>query len=284
MTDRGERLRRDYAARIVRLAGVADGRIEQAFAVVPRERFCGSPPWRVSGPFGWEAGQEDVASLYDDVLVAIDAGRGINNGQPSLHAACIDALKLEVGETVLHVGAGTGYYTGILALLVGPSGRVVAYEIEADIAEIARRNLADIPQVEVLAASGAADGLPNADAIYASAAATHPLRAWLDALKPGGRLLFPLQAERSTGATLLVRRPLVTSDGWPAKVLSGAVFIGLVGGQDPDMRQRLDKAFRRGGAQRVRRLRFGAPRADEMVWLEGEGWALTDGAQSGERP
>ena len=49
MTDRCECLRRDYAARIVRLAGVVDRRIEEAFATTPRERFCGPPPWRVSG-------------------------------------------------------------------------------------------------------------------------------------------------------------------------------------------------------------------------------------------
>ncbi len=279
MTDRGERLRRDYAARIVRLAGVVDGRIEEAFATTPRERFCGPPPWRVSGPFGLGAGESDVAILYDDVLVAIDVRRGINNGQPSLHAACIDALKLQAGETALHVGAGTGYYTAILARLVGPSGRIVAYEIEADIAETARRNLADIPQVEVRGASGVAAGLPNADAIYASAAATHPLEVWLDALKTGGRLLFPLQAKHSTGAMLLVQRPAKALSDWPAKLMNGVVFIGCEGGQDPDVGRRLDKAFRGGGTQCVRWLRRGAPRADEAVWLEGDGWVLLEGEE-----
>jgi protein-L-isoaspartate(D-aspartate) O-methyltransferase len=284
MTERAERLRRDYAARIVRLAGVADARIEEAFAAVPRERFCGPPPWRVSGPFGLSAGESDVASLYDDVLVAIDARRGINNGQPSLHAACIDAMKLEAGDTVLQIGAGTGYYTAILARLVGPSGRVLAYEIESDIAEVARQNLAHLPQVEVKAASGVAAGLPNADAIYANAAASHPLEAWLDALKAGGRLLFPLQAEHSTGAMLLVQRPSEARNAWPAKLMNGVVFIGCKGGQDLDVGRRLDRAFQHGGARRVGWLRRGAPRADEKVWLEGDGWALIEGEESGEGP
>ena len=57
------------------------------------------------------------------------------------------------------------------------------------------------------AASGVADGLPKADAIYVNAAASHPVRAWLDALKPGGRLLFPLQAANSSGAMCLITRP-----------------------------------------------------------------------------
>ena len=53
------------------------------------------------------------------MLVAIDAERGINNGQPSLHAQSIAALELKEGETVVQIGAGAGYYTAILAELVG---------------------------------------------------------------------------------------------------------------------------------------------------------------------
>ena len=198
--------RRAYAAEVARRAGVSDPRIEAAFAAVPREDFVGVPPWRVtSGAFGsnWVS---DPERLYEDVLVGIDAQRGINNGQPSLHAQALDALGLKEGETVVQIGAGAGYYTAILATLVGPAGRVVAYEIEPDIAERAAANLARYPQVEVRARSGVEE-LPAADAITVNAAATHPLRVWLDALKPGGRLVFPLQAEGSNGAMLIVTRP-----------------------------------------------------------------------------
>ena len=142
---------------------------------MPREDFSGPPPWCVSGGLLRSADESDLSGLYDDVLVTIDAGRGINNGQPSLHAISIDALKLEAGETVVQIGAGAGYYTAILAELVGPSGKVVAYEIETDIAERARANLAKYPQVEVRAESGAGV-LPKADAIYVNCAATHPGR------------------------------------------------------------------------------------------------------------
>ncbi|MGH6797548.1 MAG: protein-L-isoaspartate O-methyltransferase family protein, partial [Roseiarcus sp.] len=254
-------------------AGVRDPRIEAAFAAVPREDFAGSPPWRIGsgGAFGL-ASAGDPARLYEDVLVSIDARRGINNGQPSLHAQSIDALAPKEGETVVQIGAGAGYYTAILAHLVGAKGRVVAYEIEPDIAERAAANLARYPQVEVLARSGVED-LPAADAIYVNAAATHPLRAWLDALKPGGRLLFPLQTAHSTGAMLMVRRP-ERGEAWPARLLSGVVFIACEGAQDPAMGRKLDEAFRRGGSERVRSLRFGdAPSPSD--WLRGDGWALT---------
>jgi protein-L-isoaspartate(D-aspartate) O-methyltransferase len=250
-----------------------DLRVEAAFAEVPREDFAGPPPWRIGSgsPFGLTSA-DDPERLYEDVLVGIDVRRGINNGQPSLHAQSIAALGLREGETVVQIGAGAGYYTAILATLVGAAGRVIAYEIEPDIAERAAANLARYSQVEVRARSGVED-LPPADAIYISAAASHPLRVWLEALKRGGRLLFPLQAARSTGVMLMITRP-ERGNAWPARAFSGVVFIPCEGGQDPEMGRRLDEAFRCGGVERVRSLRFGGPQ-NEADWLRGDGWALS---------
>ena len=239
-----------------------------------REDFVGLPPWRIgSGGFLGVASSDDPARLYEDVLVAIDAERRINNGQPSLHAQSLDALGLRDGETVLQIGAGAGYYTAILAELVGAKGRVIAYEIAQDIAARAAANLSPYPQVEVRARSGVED-LPQADAIYVSAAASHPVRAWLDALKPSGRLVFPLQAAGSSGAMLAVTRP-ERGDAWPARLFSGVVFIPCEGAQDAEMGRKLDQAFRRGGQARVRSLRFGSE-PSETDWVRGDGWALSN--------
>jgi protein-L-isoaspartate(D-aspartate) O-methyltransferase len=270
MADPLAKRRQAYAAEVAR--SVRDPRIEAAFAAVPREDYVGSPPWRVgSGVFGLNSAS-DPMRLYEDVLVAIDRERGINNGQPSLHAQAINALGLKEGETVVQIGAGAGYYTAILAELVGRTGRVIAYEIAPDIAARAAANLARHPQVEVRARSGV-EGLPLADALYVNAAASHPLRAWLDALKPGGRLVFPLQAAGSTGAMLVVTRP-EHGEAWPARLLAGVVFIACQGAQDPEMGRKLDDAFRRDGQGRVRSLRFGgAPSATD--WVGGDGWALS---------
>jgi protein-L-isoaspartate(D-aspartate) O-methyltransferase len=273
VADRVRERRQAYASEVARSAHVQDPRIEKAFAAVPREDFVGNPPWRVGsgGLFGLSS-THNPARLYEDVLVVIDAERGINNGQPSLHAQAIEALGLKEGETAVQIGAGAGYYTAILAELVGRAGRVIAYEIEPDIAARAAANLARYPQVEVRARSGAED-LPRADAIYVNAAATHPLRAWLDALKVGGRLVFPLQAAGSGGAMLIVTRP-ERGEAWPARLRTGVVFIPCEGGQDTEMGRKLDEAFRRGRADRVCSLRFGgAP--SETDWVRGDGWALS---------
>jgi len=272
MADRSEKLRRAYAAEVCRRAGVRDPRVEAAFAAVPRENFSGAPPWSIAGGVIGAERSDDLERLYDDVLVAIDPSRGINNGQPSLHAECIEALALKEGETVAHVGAGAGYYTAILAHMVGLMGKVFAYEIEIDIAERARANLKAYPQVEVFERSGV-EGLPPVDSIYVNAAASHPAKGWLDALKVGGRLVFPMHAAGSSGAMLVVTRPQ-QGHAWPARFFSGVVFIACQGAQDPSVAVRLDEAFRRGGSGKVKSLRFETPSL-ETDWLRGAGWALS---------
>ena len=127
-----------------------------------------------------------------DVVVALAPERRINNGQPLLHAINLAALNVKQGEKVLHVGAGTGYYTAVLARLTGATGTVVAYEVEHDLALNAIRNLSDFSNVTVQERSGSEAPLPVGDAIYVNAGATAPLDVWLDALQLNGRLLFPL--------------------------------------------------------------------------------------------
>ena len=76
-----------------------------------RERFAGPGPWSI---YAFGSGYirtptDDPAFLYQDMLVALDPARGINIGQPSAHAAWLDALALKEGEIVVQIGAGTGY-------------------------------------------------------------------------------------------------------------------------------------------------------------------------------
>ena len=47
----------------------------------------------------------------------------------------MDTLNIKQGERVLQVGAGTGYYTAILAELVGARGRIHAVEFEKQLAK-----------------------------------------------------------------------------------------------------------------------------------------------------
>ena len=273
--DRSARLR-DFFARYVAARGRAsDPRIRDAFAAVPREAYAGAGPWSIAVPghCAVDTQDDDLAYLYQDTLVVIDAARGINIGEPSLHARCLDAVAPAPGETVLHVGAGVGYYSAVLAQLVGPDGRVHALEIEPDLAGRAARNLAHLPQVTVEARSGLGEDLPQADVVYVNAGLPLIPTVWLDALAPGGRLIFPFQAIGSFGGMLKVQRPR-TGSFWPAKIVTPAGFVGCLGGQDELASRRLAAAVRSAGWPAVKSLRRDGP-PDTTCWLAGEGWWLS---------
>jgi protein-L-isoaspartate(D-aspartate) O-methyltransferase len=264
-------IRAAYARQVTAKAGIPPGSdIEAALAAIPRERFVGPPPWRIVSPRGRHHGSsEDPVALYQDILVPLGGEPGLNNGQPSLHALCLDALTPRIGEHAVHVGAGTGYYTAALALLVGETGRIDAYEIEPDLAVRAQANLAEYSQVAVHSRSGTEGPLPECDLIYVNAAAAEPLTLWLDALRPQGRLMFPLAGVDGTGEMLLLTRK--TEAEYAARFLCPVQFVPCVGAQDAEAGRALQAAFRSGHWRRVTRLvRNSQP--DERCWLVGRGW------------
>ena len=159
MTTRLALQRRRYAEMITGPLPNPDPRIRDAFACVPREDFLGPPPWSVRGMFH-PLTARDPGELYHDVLVALIEDKGINNGSPSLHALMLHRLGARPADRVLHVGAGGGYYTAILAELVGPTGRVTAVEFDPGLAAAAKNNLSRWPWVTVLQGDGA-EGCPD---------------------------------------------------------------------------------------------------------------------------
>ena len=193
MADSLEAVRRTYAEQLRSLTHMLSPALFAAFASVPRERFVGPGPWRLLGlDQHWTTVDADPRQVYRNALIALDESKGINNGQPSLWASALDGLDVRIDDRVLHLGCGTGYYTAILAELTGPQGKVTAIEIDAGLAERARAALSAWPQVEVIHGNGSIGPFEPADVIVASAGATHPQPSWLAALKPGGKLLFPL--------------------------------------------------------------------------------------------
>src|SRR5688572_13884681 len=269
-----EQRRESYARLVAANAGVSafHQRLINAFASVPREEFLGPPPWQVFTGMGHVETSSDPALLYQDALVALKFEAHLNNGQPSLHMASLAALDVREGETVVHVGPGTGYYSAILATLTGPSGRVIAYEIDYDLAARAKENLAALPHVEVRHQSGTVGPLPSADVIYVSAGATAPLRVWADALRAGGRFLFPLTPDQGAGCMLLATRTGVGE--FAAKCISTAVFTPCIGARDDEMGERLSKAFATLDTGRLRSLRYDS-QPDETCWFAGPDWWLS---------
>jgi protein-L-isoaspartate(D-aspartate) O-methyltransferase len=219
----------------------------------------------------------DPVHLYENVLVAIDEARRLNNGEPATLARWIDELELAEGEHVVHVGCGVGYYTAILAELVGAGGRVIGVEIDPDLAARARENLASWPWVEVRAADGTAIELDPCDAILVNAGATHLERRWLDALRPGGRLMAPLTVEApGMGAGVgWMLRAVRRADDLEARFVSPVGIFHCAGGRGPAESRALAEALRAGGPESVRRLRLDAHELGASCWLHGAGFCLS---------
>jgi len=154
----------------------------------------------------------DPVYLYIDSVVQVIAERHLNNGQPSGHAKWIASASIKAGEHVVHIGTGTGYYTAIMACLVGPLGKVTGIELDASLAARAKENLSSYPNVLIVNGDGTSVPFDAADVIYINAGVTRPVVSWLERLTDGGRLILPMTANQG----------FMADD--PTNATSGAVF------------------------------------------------------------
>lgn len=112
----------------------------------------------------------------------------------------IAALKIQPGQTVADIGAGSGYYTVRLAQAVGPTGRVYATDIQPAMLELLRANIARARLDNVTAVLGGPDDpkLPAntidlaimVDVYHELAAPQAFLQRLRPALKRDGRLVL----------------------------------------------------------------------------------------------
>lgn len=132
-------------------------------------------------------GDDDVAARRLDLLAHVY--------EPPTRALLARWAPPSVGLAV-DLGCGPGHTTRLLHTLTG-AARTVGVERSPAYAEVARRQLADLPTVEVVPHDVTDLPLPveGADLVFARFLLTHlaapgrALRGWAAALAPGGRLL-----------------------------------------------------------------------------------------------
>ena len=284
-----EIVRQAFAKQVMAAAGADHAGVEAGFAAVRREEFLGPGPWRI---LRWGRGyvptpSGDPVYLLTDDVIAIVPERHINSGQPSLHAWLMASASPRPGEHVVHIGAGVGYYTAILAHAVGPAGRVTAIEFDAELAERAITNLSALPQVRVLQGDGSLVPFDAADVIYVNAGATRPADRWLGGLREGGRLVLPLTTNQGfiagssistaelsidrCGAVFLIER---RGGEYLAKWLSPVAIFPCEGMRDAASEAALAAAFEKGGWRDVTRLYRDDDVPEENCWLRAPGWSL----------
>ena len=278
-------LRATYARQTLDKVRIKDApALEAAFATVRREDFLGPGPWQVMRfGKGYEpTPSADPAHLYTDDLFGLIPERGLNNGQPSLHAFLLKEAAIQPGDHVVHVGTGVGYYTALMAHLAGAAGRITGIEYDPGLAARAAANFAQWRNVEIKQGDGATVPFAPADVIYVNAGATRPADRWLDGLNEGGRLVLPLTVNRTAGsdgpmtmahvgAMLLVTR---RGGDYPVRWLSPVAIFPCAGNRDPAAEQVLADALGRPEARTIARLIRGPHPKEDRCIAHGDGWCL----------
>jgi protein-L-isoaspartate(D-aspartate) O-methyltransferase len=196
----------------LRRRGIRDRRVLSAMMEIPREEFV---------PV------EARVLAYGDNPVHIGHGQTIS--QPYMTALMAECLELTGTETVLEVGAGSGYAAAVLGAL---AARVVTVEIVPELARLAKQNLYRTGRdlnVQVIAGDGSL-GYPEEapyDAISVAAGAPDVPPALLQQLADPGRLVIPVGGRDDQELRVLWRRG--GRSEW--RVATYCRFVPLRGGE-----------------------------------------------------
>jgi protein-L-isoaspartate(D-aspartate) O-methyltransferase len=181
----------------LRARGISDPCVLDAMQRVPRHEFVP---------------EACRAEAYEDRPLPIGEGQTIS--QPYVVAVMLELLQIAKADTVLEVGAGSGYATALLAEI---AERVFAIERHAALADNARRVLAALgyANANVTTGDGALGSPDNApfDAILVSAAALTVPVELLSQLREGGRMVIPVgsaDAQQLQFIRMIDGRPVIS--------------------------------------------------------------------------
>ncbi len=204
-----EKARFNMIEQQIRPWNVLDADVLALLAVVKREDFV-------------PAAHKGLAFADLEIPLLGDTEEAMRLGQcmlaPRLEARLLQDLAVQPHETVLEIGAGSGF---MAALLASRAHRVVSLEIVPELVKMARDNLryAGIQNAEVRQADGA-DPTPaegQYDAILLSGSVAEVPHALLAMLKVGGRLAAIVGDEPMMRATIVTRTTatdFVTTQNW----------------------------------------------------------------------
>ncbi|MCQ4081862.1 methyltransferase domain-containing protein [Streptomyces sp. RB6PN25] len=252
---------------------LTDPHWRRAFAEVPRHLFVPSyyRPGR-SGRGHTLLTRDDpdpagrarwLAGTYEDVplITRLRAGALVSSSsQPSLMAMMLEALEVSEGQTVLEIGAGTGYNAALLAHRLGACA-VTTVDLDGDIANAARERLAAAGYADVTVVTGdGTQGCPYRapfDRIMATCELTSVPAPWLRQCRPGGLVIAPV------AGGLVVLRVADAAHAEGRFLRTPAYFVALRRpGREPEVAQEPSREpddAGTGGGQDERVRRTGTP-------------------------
>lgn len=179
-SDATEHARYNMVEQQIRPWNVQNEAVLEALHTLRREDFV--PPAHYQKAF-----MDTEVPLREDAF-AMERGQCML--APKIDARLANDLQLQPHERVLEIGTGSGYMAGLLSRVCQ---EVVTLEIDAELAEAARENLASAgcSNVTVRVADGSKDALADGpfDAIVLSGSVQKLPEALLGHLKDGGRLI-----------------------------------------------------------------------------------------------
>ena len=164
---------------VSRHLGPFDDRYLRALLEVPRERFV-----RPS----------DIERSADDNPLPLDSTGLATISAPHAYLLSFRILALQPRDALVELGTGSGYGAALAAFIVGPSGRVLTFEIDPGLVDWARRTLSHDPNVTVVEADAvtSAQHWRGASKVVVTFGIDAWPQAWLDALPEGGKIVAPL--------------------------------------------------------------------------------------------
>ncbi len=127
---------------------------------------------------------------------ALPIGESQTISQPYTVAFMLELLEPRSGETIMDVGYGSGWTTALLAHIVGPNGKVYAFERVPELCDFGEKNVSKYPDLRkriIFNCRDASTGVSGEkfDGIIVAAEVLEVPGAWREQLKIGGRLVYP---------------------------------------------------------------------------------------------